>query len=40
MGCFLFTSEGHVAGIEVWSVDGAETPDVLPALKELYPFKK
>lgn len=37
-GCFLFLVNGHIAGIEVWSVDGGETPAVLPPPEKLYRF--
>ncbi|MCW8128010.1 hypothetical protein [Microbulbifer halophilus] len=40
MGCFLFLSNGHLGGIEVWSVDGAETPKNLPAPQELYSYEQ
>ena len=39
MGCFLFLANGHIAGVEVWSVDGAETPIRLPAPSELYSYE-
>ena len=39
MGCFLFMSNGHIAGLEVWSVDGAETPSRLPLPVELYGYE-
>jgi len=39
MGCFLFMANGHLAGVEVWSVDGAETPIRLPAPSELYSYE-
>lgn len=39
MGCFLFMANGHIAGVEVWSVDGAETPIRLPAPSELYSYE-
>ncbi|MFC6635479.1 hypothetical protein [Microbulbifer taiwanensis] len=40
MGCFLFMADGHLAGIEVWSVDGAETPSELPDPSELYSYEQ
>ncbi|MBR9871912.1 MAG: hypothetical protein GYB26_12320 [Gammaproteobacteria bacterium] len=40
MGCFLFMADGHLAGIEVWSIDGAETPSDLPAPSELYTYEQ
>lgn len=39
MGCFLFTVDKHLAGIEVYSLGGDETPEVLPLPQKLYPFK-
>jgi len=39
MGCFLYSIEGHLAGIEVYSLDGEETPNVLPNPQKLYPFQ-
>lgn len=36
MGCFLFASENHLAGIDVWSIDGLETPEVLPTPDKLF----
>jgi L-rhamnose isomerase len=39
MGCFLFMANGHIAGVDVWSVDGAETPIRLPVPSELYGYE-
>ncbi|HAH50570.1 MAG TPA: hypothetical protein DCL80_04580 [Balneola sp.] len=39
MGCFLFTVDKHLAGIEVYSLGSNEIPDVLPLQQKLYPFK-
>lgn len=40
MGCFLFMADGHLAGIEVWSIDGVEIPSDLPAPGELYAYEQ
>lgn len=40
MGCFLFMADGHLAGIEVWSVDGTESPSELPGPSELYSYEQ
>ena len=37
-GAYLFTRRGHLAGLDLWSIDGAETPATLPAPEELSPF--
>lgn len=38
-GCFLFAIESKLAGIEVYSIDGIETPMMLPNIKELKRFE-
>jgi hypothetical protein len=37
-GAFVFARGGLLAGIEVWSVDGRATPDVLPLPDMLTPL--
>ena len=39
MGCFLFTAENHLAGIDLWSIDGQETPEILPTPDKLFPLE-
>ena len=34
-GVFVFARNGRLSGLEVWSVDGVETPSSLPEVKEL-----
>lgn len=38
-GVFVFARGPHLAGIEVWSIDGVETPRRLPAPRELRAFE-
>ena len=37
-GAFVFSQSGKLSGLEVWSIDGGETPDRLPAVDQLFPF--
>ena len=37
-GAFVFSQAGTLSGLEVWSVDGGEMPDKLPAVEQLAPF--
>lgn len=37
-GACLFTRRGHLAGLDLWSIDGVETPMTLPAIEELFSF--
>lgn len=37
-GVFVFAREEHLAGLEVWSIDGGETPKDLPPPSELKPY--
>ena len=39
-GAFVFTCEGWLAGLDLWSVDGQATPSVLPRPEQLYPYDK
>ncbi len=34
-GIFVFAEQEQLAGLDVWSVDGAETPYVLPGISDL-----
>jgi hypothetical protein len=36
-GAFVFLREGVLAGIDLWSIDGAETPSQLPRPEQLRP---
>jgi hypothetical protein len=38
-GAFAFAKEGHLAGLEVWSVDGEATPTTLPDPSVLEPLE-
>ena len=38
-GVFAFARGGRLAGLEVWSIDGQVTPDVLPAPGMLTPLR-
>lgn len=38
-GVFAFSKENEIAGIEVWSIDGNETPSQLPNPKQLVPIE-
>lgn len=35
-GAFLFTRRGRLAGLDLWSIDGAETPSTLPEIQALH----
>ncbi|MEZ5415620.1 MAG: hypothetical protein R3F03_15040 [Opitutaceae bacterium] len=37
-GAYLFTRRGHLAGLDLWSIDGAETPSTLPEIQALFPL--
>lgn len=37
-GAYLFTRRDRLAGFDLWSIDGAETPSTLPAIGALFPF--
>jgi hypothetical protein len=37
-GVFLFSKSGHLAGLDVWSIDGLATPVALPDPAWLAPF--
>lgn len=37
-GAYLFTRRGHLAGLDLWSIDGAETPSTLPEIEALFAF--
>lgn len=37
-GVFVFARGAQLAGLEVWSIDGIETPRRLPAPAELHPL--
>lgn len=37
-GAFLFENHGQLAGLELWSIDGRETPKELPTTGELRPL--
>jgi hypothetical protein len=37
-GVFLFARAGRLAGLEVWSIDGAATPSELPDPSRLEPL--
>lgn len=37
-GIYVFAKGGALAGLDLWSVDGGATPDVLPAVESLRPF--
>jgi hypothetical protein len=39
-GAYLFTRGGHLGGLDLWSIDGAETPSALPAVERLFPYAK
>jgi hypothetical protein len=39
-GIFLFAKGVNLAGLEVWSVDGSETPMSLPKTESLQEFKE
>ncbi len=38
-GIFVFAKNEQLAGLEVWSIDGQMTPDKLPEVDALKPFK-
>ena len=40
MGVFVFAQEEQLAGLEVWSVDGEETPTELPTTEQLIPCEE
>ena len=37
-GAFVFEQDGLLAGLDLWSIDGAETPRTLPNSMELMPY--
>jgi hypothetical protein len=37
-GAYLFTRRGHLVGLDLWSIDGAETPSTLPEIQALFPL--
>ena len=37
-GAYLFTRRGRLAGLDLWSIDGAETPSALPEIQALFPL--
>lgn len=37
-GAFVFTSEGLLGGLDLWSIDGQATPTVLPRPEQLRPY--
>jgi hypothetical protein len=37
-GAYLFTRSGRLAGLDLWSIDGAETPSTLPEIQALFPL--
>jgi hypothetical protein len=37
-GAFVFVQDGLLAGLDLWSIDGQSTPDVLPPLNRLVPL--
>lgn len=37
-GAYLFTKHGQLAGLDLWSIDGAEIPVRLPSPESLFPF--
>jgi len=37
-GVFVFARQGILAGLELWSIDGAATPSRLPQVSELKPL--
>ncbi len=37
-GIYIWAENRQLAGLEVWSVDGEETPMELPPISELYPM--
>ena len=37
-GAFVFEQDGLLAGLDLWSIDGAETPHTLPNSMELMPY--
>ena len=39
MGVFIFARDNILAGLEVWSIDGEETPIKLPSINECFPLK-
>jgi hypothetical protein len=38
LGVFVFAKENVLAGLEVWSIDGFETPAQLPRIEQLKPI--
>jgi hypothetical protein len=40
VGVFVFATNGRLAGLEVWSVDGSEIPDRVPDPAQLRPFSR
>jgi len=39
MGIFVFSKSNQLAGLEVWSINGEETPTTLPQIEELIPLE-
>jgi hypothetical protein len=37
-GAYLFTRRRHLAGLDLWSIDGVETPSALPEIQALFPL--
>lgn len=37
-GAFVFAQGGILAGLDLWSIDGGETPDTLPPTEALVPY--
>ena len=40
MGVFVFAEQEQLAGLEVWSVDGEETPTSLPEPRQLVSWQE
>lgn len=39
-GAFVFLRDGVLAGLDLWSIDGAETPSELPRPDDLRPYSQ
>lgn len=37
-GVFVLAKENQLSGLEVWSIDGKETPSEIPKIEQLEPF--
>ena len=37
-GAFVFEQDGLLAGLDLWSIDGQGTPNVLPPIERLLPY--